>query len=52
MLAAVMFFIVGIQFIALGLLAELQTRTYHESQRKPIYTVKKRINVDRPNSDS
>ncbi len=30
----------GIQFISMGLLAELQTRTYHESQKKPIYTVK------------
>ncbi len=47
MLLAVMLFIVGIQFIAMGLLAELQTRTYHESQRKPIYTVKKRVNMDK-----
>jgi glycosyltransferase involved in cell wall biosynthesis len=30
----------GIQFISMGLLAELQTRTYHESQKKPIYAVK------------
>ena len=30
----------GIQFISMGLLAELQTRTYHESQKKPIYTVR------------
>jgi glycosyltransferase involved in cell wall biosynthesis len=30
----------GIQFISMGLLAELQTRTYHESQRKPVYTVR------------
>jgi glycosyltransferase involved in cell wall biosynthesis len=45
MLVAVMFFIVSIQFIAMGLLAELLTRTYHESQRKPIYSVKKRLNL-------
>ena len=30
----------GIQFISMGLLAEIQIRTYHESQGKPIYTIK------------
>jgi glycosyltransferase involved in cell wall biosynthesis len=29
-----------VQFISMGLLAELQLRTYHESQDKPIYLVK------------
>ncbi len=29
-----------LQFIVLGLLAELTTRTYHESQNKPIYNIK------------
>ena len=29
-----------IQFISMGLLAEMQIRTYHESQGKPIYTIK------------
>jgi hypothetical protein len=29
-----------LQFISMGLLAELQTRTYHESQGKPIYVIK------------
>jgi len=28
------------QFISMGLLAELQIRTYHESQDKPIYVIK------------
>ncbi len=36
----------GVQFIALGLLGELVTRTYHEVQDKPIYTVKETINFD------
>ena len=31
----------GVQLITLGLLAELQARTYHESQGKPIYVVRK-----------
>ncbi len=52
MLVAVMFLIVGIQFIAIGLLAELLTRTYHESQRKPIYTVKKALNITKRMVDS
>ncbi len=30
----------GMQFISMGLLAEVQIRTYHESQDKPIYVVK------------
>ncbi len=30
----------GIQFITMGLLAELIVRTYHESQHKPIYYVR------------
>lgn len=32
--------ILGIQFISLGLIAELIVRTYYESQGKPIYSVK------------
>jgi hypothetical protein len=30
----------GLQFITLGLMAEIQTRTYHESQNKPVYIVR------------
>jgi hypothetical protein len=30
----------GVQFISLGLVAELMVRTYHESQGKPTYVVK------------
>jgi hypothetical protein len=26
--------------VTLGLLAELQSRTYHESQNKPVYVIK------------
>ena len=38
-----MFFGFAIQFIVLGLLAELMTRTYHESQSKNIYEIKETI---------
>jgi hypothetical protein len=36
-------FAVGVQFFLMGLLAEMQVRTYHESQQKPIYAVRERI---------
>lgn len=39
-LAAILFTLVGFQFITVGLLAELQARTYHESQDKPIYEIR------------
>jgi glycosyltransferase involved in cell wall biosynthesis len=35
----------GIQFIVLGLLGELNARTYYEAQGKPIYVIKDRINL-------
>ncbi|HEX9079176.1 MAG TPA: glycosyltransferase family 2 protein [Desulfuromonadaceae bacterium] len=35
----------GVQFIVLGLLGELNARTYFESQGKPIYVVRDRINL-------
>jgi len=37
---SLMFMILGFQSILMGLIAELLVRTYHESQRKPIYTVR------------
>ena len=40
---SVMFFIMGFQSILMGLLAELLARTYHESQSKPTYTLRKVI---------
>jgi glycosyltransferase involved in cell wall biosynthesis len=33
----------GMQFVTMGLLAEIQIRTYHESQDKPIYVIKETI---------
>jgi len=33
--------IVGIQLIGMGLIGEMLVRVYHESQRKPIYVIKK-----------
>ena len=39
-------FAMGIQFIFMGLLAEMIVRTYHESQDKPTYLVRERSNID------
>ncbi|MFQ6131909.1 MAG: glycosyltransferase family 2 protein [Armatimonadota bacterium] len=41
LLLAVLLIITGIQFVTMGLLAELQARTYHEAQSKPVYVVRK-----------
>jgi glycosyltransferase involved in cell wall biosynthesis len=40
----VMFTILGFQSVLMGLIAELLVRTYHESQQKPTYTIRKVIN--------
>ncbi|HEX7974694.1 MAG TPA: hypothetical protein VF498_09820, partial [Anaerolineales bacterium] len=40
---SVVFIILGFQSILMGLMAELLARTYHESQQKPTYTVRKVI---------
>ena len=40
LLLAVLMVMVGVQFISIGLIGEMVARTYHESQRKPIYLIK------------
>jgi glycosyltransferase involved in cell wall biosynthesis len=40
---AIVIFAVGIQFLLMGLLAEMLVRTYHESQSKRIYAVREKI---------
>src|SRR5208283_2209696 len=41
LLLGVLLIIVGIQFVGMGLLGEMIERVYHESQKKPIYAIKK-----------
>lgn len=41
LLLGALLIIVGIQFIGMGLLGEMIVRVYHETQRKPIYVLKK-----------
>lgn len=40
LLFAILLVFIGLQFITVGLLAEMQTRTYYESQGKPIYAIR------------
>jgi len=47
-----MCFMVGIQFILMGLLAEILMRTYHESQGKRIYAVETRLNTLPPGDEA
>ena len=41
----------GFQSVLMGLIAELLARTYHESQKKPTYTIRKRIGLDGSSPD-
>lgn len=40
LLMALISFLTGVQLVCFGLLAELQMRTYHESQGRPIYRIR------------
>jgi glycosyltransferase involved in cell wall biosynthesis len=40
LLLGALLFLIGLQFVCFGLLAEILVRTYHESQSKRIYTVR------------
>jgi glycosyltransferase involved in cell wall biosynthesis len=46
LLLSVLLMVIGIQFITLGLLAEILVRTYHESLEKRIYYIKEIIESD------
>ncbi len=43
---AMIMFAMGVQFIFMGLLAELVVRTYHESQNKATYLIRETLNMD------
>jgi glycosyltransferase involved in cell wall biosynthesis len=46
-----MLFTLGFQSMLMGLIAELLVRTYHESQRKPTYTIRTMINLEQDPRD-
>ena len=43
---AVFMFMLGVQLVMLGLLAEIQIRTYHEASAKPTYLVRQTVNLE------
>ncbi len=45
---AMIMLVLGIQLFLMGLIAEMGVRTYHESQGKPIYAIRKLINFEEP----
>lgn len=44
LLLGVLLVVIGVQLVTMGLLAEMITRTYYESQNKPIYVVRQIVN--------
>jgi hypothetical protein len=40
--------LLGMQTVMMGLIAEMQIRTYHESQKKPIYLVRECLGFPAP----
>jgi glycosyltransferase involved in cell wall biosynthesis len=47
LLLGISLIITGLQFVTFGLLAEMQVRTYHESQSKPVYVIRKVLESDK-----
>lgn len=48
---AIFLMFVGVQFVTMGLIAEMLSRTYHESQSKPTYYIRKTFgNIRKPTS--
>ena len=43
---AIMLFILGVQFLMMGLLGELLVRTYYESQAKPVYQLRQLVRTE------
>lgn len=46
-----MLFVMGFNALLMGLIAEQLTRTYHEAQSKPTYTLRRKINLPEKRSD-
>ena len=52
LLLAILMMFAGLQLVTIGLLAELQARTYHESQGKPIYVIREVLEGSDMTSDA
>jgi glycosyltransferase involved in cell wall biosynthesis len=50
LLLAILLVILGVQMVSIGLVAEMITRTYHESARKATYTIREWLGPETPPS--
>ncbi len=50
LLLTAMLFMASIQFILMGLLAEIMVRTYHESQGRRVYTIAEKLEMNQEDS--
>jgi glycosyltransferase involved in cell wall biosynthesis len=48
LLLGALLILVGINLVMMGLLGEMQARTYHESQNKPIYVIREILETELP----
>ena len=51
LLFGILLIFTGVQLVTLGLLAEMQARTYHESQDKPIYVIRDVLEAETAHPD-
>ena len=49
---SVLLIVLGVQFLMMGLLGEILTRTYHEAQDKPIYVVRRVLEAEQSSTAS
>lgn len=47
LLLGTLMIITGLQIFSMGILAEIQIRTYYESQNKPVYSIRETINISK-----
>jgi glycosyltransferase involved in cell wall biosynthesis len=47
-LLGILLTVVGTQFVSLGILAEIQIRTYHEASKKPTYLIRQILSTNYP----
>lgn len=47
LLLGTLLILAGLQMFSIGILAEIQIRTYYEAQGKPIYSIREMVNIER-----
>jgi hypothetical protein len=51
LLFGILFILTGVQLVTTGLVAEMLSRTYHESQDKPIYAIREVLDAESSRED-